>query len=200
MAMCMKCGNELLDYEECAVCAAGRGGTKLAPIGVGDPRQPQVGRRPCPYCENQMKQEKWDGIGVLSCPECRGTFFPGESLEEVLNNLRASVETLEVSAVPDDFKKRFARKLPPSVRYRNCPVCATRMSRQNYGTDSNVIMHVCGTHGTFINEMEFAGLADYIVSSGEPLPDHVRKIHVQLTHDREHAGRTVLDYLFGSRG
>jgi Zn-finger nucleic acid-binding protein len=200
MGICMKCGNELLGYEECAVCAAGRGGVKLAPTDAVDPRRPHIQRCRCPYCENYMKTEDWEGIHVLSCPECRGTFFPDNALESVLNNLRAGAETLEVSAVLADFKKRFTRKLPPSVRYRNCPVCEDPMKRHNYGTVSGVIVHVCGDHGTFVNEMEFANLADFIVRGGDQLADRARKIHVRITNHREHGGRTVLDHMFGSRG
>jgi Zn-finger nucleic acid-binding protein len=200
MAICMQCGNELLGTVKCTVCAAGRGGVKLAPSDAVDARRPHLLRCRCPYCEHYLETEDWEGIRVLSCPECRGTFFPDHALESVLNQLRAGAETLEVSAVLADFRKRFTRKLPPSVRYRNCPVCEDPMLRSNYGTVSGVIVHVCGDHGTFVNEMEFANLAEFIVRGGDQLADHARKIHVRITHNREHAGRTILDHFFGSRG
>ena len=81
MGMCMSCGNEILGYEECAVCAAGRGGVKLAPTDAIDPDRPHIQRCRCPYCEHYLRTEDWEGSKVLSCSECRGTFFPGRSLE-----------------------------------------------------------------------------------------------------------------------
>jgi len=199
MAMCMKCGNDLYGYEECAVCAAGRGGIKLAPTDAIDPSRPHIQRCRCPYCEAYLHTEDWQGTRVLSCGDCRGTFFPGRALEDVLNQLRTGADTLEVSAVLDDFRKRFTRKLPPSVRYRKCPVCEGPMKRHNYGTVSGVIVHVCGEHGTFVNETEFANLADFIVRGGDHMAERARKIHVRITNNREHGGRTVLDHFFGSR-
>ena len=200
MGMCMECGNEILGYEECAVCAAGRGGVKLAPTDAIDPEHPHIQHCRCPYCESYLRTEDWESTKVLSCSECHGTFFPGHALETVLNNLRQNTERLEVSAVLEDFKKRFKRKLPPSVRYRHCPVCEGPMKRHAYGTVSGIIVHICGDHGTFVSESEFASLADFIVRGGDQLADRARKIHVRITNNREHGGNTVLDHLFGSRG
>ncbi|MEM8883389.1 MAG: zf-TFIIB domain-containing protein [Planctomycetota bacterium] len=195
----MKCGNDLLGYEECAVCAAGRGGVQTASRDAVSPDRPNLLRCKCSYCEGYLHTETWEDTQVMACGDCRGVFFPGNALEEVLNALRQTTETLEVSAVVADFKKRFSRKLPPSVRYRKCPVCDGPMKRHNYGTVSGVIVHVCGDHGTFVSESEFAGLADFIVRGGDQMAERAQKIHVRLTNRREGNGK-VLDHLFGSRG
>lgn len=197
----MQCGNELLCYEECAVCAAGRGrGVVVArPHQVGRPKA-KISHCRCPYCESALGTEDWEGNRVLSCRECHGTFFPDHTLESVLNQLRASCEVLEVSAVLEDFRERFQRKLPPSVRYRHCPVCEGPMKRHNYGRQSGVIVHVCGDHGTFVGETEMAGLADFIVRGGDHLTERATKIHISLTGRNEQRPRSVMDHMFGSRG
>lgn len=196
MSLCMKCGNEILGYEDCAVCAAGRGGVVVARPDQREKPKVTLHHCRCPYCESLMGTEQWDGTAVLSCRECRGTFFPDHSLETVLNQLRNDCESIDVSTVLDDFKERFHRKLPPAVRYRHCPVCEGPMKRHNYGTQSGVIVHVCGEHGTFVGESEMAALADYILRGGDQLTARAHRIRISLSMKNDRKVRTVLDHLF----
>ena len=196
MSLCMKCGNEILGYEECAVCAAGRGGVVVARPHDRELPKATLHRCRCPYCESLMGTEQWDGTPVLSCRECRGTFFPDNSFEAMLNELRRERTSIDVSTVLEDFKKRFHRKLPPAVRYRHCPVCETPMKRTNYGTHSGVIVHQCAQHGTFVGELEMAQLADYILRGGDELTERAHKIRVSLSLKKDRRVRSVLDHLF----
>jgi hypothetical protein len=94
-------------------------------------------------------------------------FFPDQTLERVLNKLRATCDPTDVQSALQDFKDRFTRALPDSVQYKQCPVCDGAMTRRNYGTVSGVIVDVCYDHGTWVDGTAFGELADFIVRGGD---------------------------------
>lgn len=188
--LCTNCGNEVVDARKCPICAAGRGGKKRR----------VVNQVVCPRCADPLESQNWDGIPVFCCPTCRGSFFPERGLEEALNKLRATCSPMDVASVLSEFKDRFTRQLPSNIRYKDCPVCATVMTRRNYATVSGVIVDVCGKHGTWVDESAFADLANFITRGGDILASEVKKIRTRpLPASPAGNGPSILERLFGTK-
>ncbi|MGH7163535.1 MAG: zf-TFIIB domain-containing protein [Planctomycetota bacterium] len=169
--ICRGCGNDVPDPHECPICLAGRGFKKASKPGDEDCA--------CPRCFEPLQQQDWEGISVLTCPTCRGSFFPTHGLEHALNKLRATCSTVDVATALAEFKDRFTRELPTAVRYKRCPVCRTVMTRRNYRTVSGVIVDVCGPHGTWVDEAAFGELASFITRGGDVVANEVTKIKIK---------------------
>jgi len=175
--LCSGCGNEVTDPERCPICKAGRGTKPL----VKQKRNRDEGRCSCPRCDEFLDQQSWEGTATLTCPSCRGTFFPDRGLEVVLNKLRATCDPVDMATVLEEFKGRFTRELPEAVRYKACPVCSTIMLRRNYGNVSGVITDVCGDHGTWVDEQAFAELADFVCRGGDQLAKNAASVRARTS-------------------
>lgn len=191
--LCTKCGNEVKDPARCPVCAAGRGGARKM-----DRKRGSSPHGLCPRCDAALGSESWEGSPVFVCPTCRGSFFPGQGLEEALNKLRATCASGDLAGVLAEFKGRFSRSLPSAVRYKGCPQCGTVMTRRNYQTVSGVIVDTCGQHGTWVDESAFAELADFITKGGDILAAEARKVRARLTPHPQ-SGPSIIDKLFGGK-
>ncbi len=188
--LCKRCGNDVDDPLNCEVCTNAR-----------KPREPSenkmvVGPPRCPRCRDPLEHQDWDGVNALQCPTCRGTFFPDRGLEATLNKLRATCSPKDVQSVMADFKERFHRELPDAVRYKACPVCDTVMTRRNYGTVSGAVIDVCGEHGTWVDEVVFGSLADFVCRGGDLISERVSRHQTSLTPNQK-GGTSLIDRLFG---
>ena len=190
MALCPSCGNEIENPQDCPVCGAGR-----APR--ASVRKLEQGRCHCPRCNDLLEEQDWEGVATYTCPSCHGNFFRSRGLEEILDKLRASCDPVDVASVHREFKDRFTRKLPEAIRYKKCPVCNTVMTRRNYATVSGVIVDACGDHGTWVDEAQFAALADFICRGGDVLAAEAGKVRARIQPRGENKARTVMDSLFG---
>ncbi len=195
MALCPNCGNDVLDPTKCAICKDGRGAAAMK-------KRRQAQRKassqcPCPRCNEALVTQDWEGVATLSCASCQGTFFPGQSLEQVLDKLRATVDPMDAQAVLKEFKDRFSRQLPDAIRYKSCPVCEGVMTRRGYGTVSGVIVDVCTDHGTWVDQTQFAELANFICRGGDILAERASRVRDRIGRRKE-MGRTVLDRFLGN--
>lgn len=189
MALCTHCGNEVDDPARCPICQAGRATPKV--------RRSRDDGALCPRCEVDLETQNMEGCAAFSCPDCRGIFFPEFTLETVLNKLRATCDPVDVRAVLQDFRDRFHRKLPETVRYKKCPVCTTPMTPSNYRTVSGVIVDLCGQHGTWVDEQAFAALADFICRGGDLVANEAGRVRARTTGRRPEGGPNLVDRLFG---
>jgi len=189
MALCSKCGNEVANPQACPVCR------------VAAEKHGHNDRFcHCPRCQDPLEQQDWDGTATLTCPNCRGVFFPDNSIENVLNKLRATVDPQDIESALQEFRGRFTRELPDSVRYKSCPVCETVMMRRNYATVSGVIVDRCNDHGTWVDEAAFAELADFICRGGDLVADKANKTRARASAKRPSGGKdqpTIMSKLFG---
>ena len=69
----------------------------------------------------------------------------------------------ELPEVLREFRDRHARKLPDTVRYKRCPVCATYMTRRAYARVSGVIVDV------WCDQAAFQEIASFIARGGDVL-------------------------------
>jgi len=192
MALCPGCGNEVQNPQKCPVCGAGR-----APK-ASNLKKLSKGRGKCPRCNVFLAEQDWEGVVTYSCPTCRGTFFAERGLEDVLNKLRATCDPMDVQSVMKEFKDRFTRKLPEAIRYKKCPVCDTVMTRRNYATVSGVIVDFCGDHGTWVDEAQFAALAEFISRGGDILAAETGKVRARIQQPgTQGSAKTIMDRLFG---
>jgi Zn-finger nucleic acid-binding protein len=155
MVICRSCGNETPDELHCAVCKSGHGKGNHASV--------------CPQCDVALVDQDWEGVTVLQCGECSGTFFPPRALETTLDKLRAACEGHDFASVVQEFKDRYRRSIPQTLRYKGCPVCGEIMVRRNYARVSGVIIDVCGPHGIWVDQAAFGGLTDFVSRGGEIL-------------------------------
>jgi Zn-finger nucleic acid-binding protein len=143
-----------------------------------------------------------EGTTTLMCPSCQGTFFPGQTLEIVLNRLRANCDPTDVASALQGFKDRFKRELPKSVQYKQCPVCDGPMTRRNYGTVSGVIVDVCYEHGTWVDGSAFGELASFIVRGGDLVAGKASETRERARHrpatGPESGPGSILGKLLGS--
>jgi Zn-finger nucleic acid-binding protein len=193
MALCPGCGNEVQNPQKCPVCGAGRAPKAKA----SNLKKLSKGRGKCPRCNVFLAEQDWEGVVTYSCPTCRGTFFADRGLEEVLNKLRATCDPMDVQSVMKEFKDRFTRKLPEAIRYKKCPVCETVMTRRNYATVSGVIVDFCGDHGTWVDEAQFAALAEFISRGGDILAAETGKVRARIQPCQQGSAKTIMDRLFG---
>ena len=191
MSLCRVCGNEVDDPANCPVCLAGRAPHRgAAAVESGSACL-------CPRCADPLGQQDWEGTTTLTCPSCRGTFFPDGSLEVVLNKLRATTDPVDVASAVQEFKDRFTRPLPDAVRYKSCPVCGTTMTRQNYATVSGVIVDNCPDHGSWVDETAFAALADFICRGGDAVASKAGKVRARLDSTQPGRSTSLFDRFFG---
>lgn len=190
MAFCSKCGNDVADPNACPICAAGRGAKKR--------RQAQISACDCPRCGDPLGEQDLDGTKALMCQSCHGMFFPDQSLEVVLNKLRATADPTDLDSALKEFRDRFRRELPENVHYKKCPVCGNPMIRRNYGTVSGVIVDVCYEHGIWVDENAFAELADFIVRGGDLVAGKAQETRARLKSIPKADGPSILGKLLGS--
>jgi Zn-finger nucleic acid-binding protein len=146
-----------------------------------------------------LAEQDWEGVRTHTCPTCRGTFFADRGLEDVLNKLRATCDPVDLQSVMKDFKDRFTRKLPEAIRYKKCPVCDTVMTRRNYATVSGVIVDFCGDHGTWVDEAQFAALAEFISRGGDVLAAKTGEVRARVQPGQQSNAKTIMDRLFGGQ-
>lgn len=192
MAFCTGCGNEVADPAHCEICSAGRATHK-----AGKRPAVRTGKCMCPKCNQALEEQDWEGTITLTCPVCRGSFFPARGLEAVLNRLRSSCDTVDVESALKDFRDRFTRELPDTVRYKACPVCETVMLRRNYGNVSGVIVDCCGDHGTWVDENAFAELASFIVRGGDLVAGKANEVRARSRTLGSTTGDSLLSKFLG---
>ena len=129
---------------------------------------------------------------TLMCPSCQGMFFPDQTLERVLNQLRATCDPTDVHSAMQEFKTRFTRSLPESVKYKQCPVCDGPMTRRNYGGVSGVIIDVCYEHGTWVDGSAFGELADFIVRGGDLVSEKANETRARARPSGATGGQSSL--------
>jgi len=157
--ICRGCGNEVDDPARCPICASGRA---LKP--QREPEGPV-----CPQCDELLETQDWDGISVMMCPSCQGSFFPHGGLEQTLDKLRDNTEPASLREVMQELRSRTGATLPKAVRYKKCPVCRLSMTRRVYAGVSGVIIDMCGHHGRWVDQASFTAITDFVSRGGDLL-------------------------------
>lgn len=117
----------------------------------------------CPHCKTDMEKVLIGKIELEECPKCEGIWADAESVRQIC------ADTEEQSAVLGMAQSTSAQASADSdvaVHYVPCPVCHDLMNRVNFAHCSNVIVNVCGRHGTWFDKDQLRRIVEFIRAGG----------------------------------
>ncbi len=99
---------------------------------------------------------------LLECAKCEGIWLDAATFRQICADRESQSAVLGMAA-----------PLPPhesmaleAVHYFHCPVCDEVMNRVNFAHCSNVIVNVCGQHGTWFEKDELRKVIEFIRVGG----------------------------------
>jgi Zn-finger nucleic acid-binding protein len=136
---------------------------------------------PCPACgaSRPLASRRLGSaaISALECGGCGGLFLGHDAFRLIAD--RARVEQVpardHLPTPPPPLRQQAGR----GPLYRPCPRCATRMSRQNYGRSSGVIVDLCRRHGVWLDAEELDRILAWIRSGGPRREDERLKLELE---------------------
>jgi Zn-finger nucleic acid-binding protein len=123
--------------------------------------------RTCPRCAIPLRTVDLQVNGkflVERCDQCLGLFFDPGELEALLQATVTNVFTVNRKQL--DSLNAARRAEDYTISYVKCPVCATVMSRVNYGTRSGIIVDKCPDHGIWLDGGELRQLFEWTKAGG----------------------------------
>jgi Zn-finger nucleic acid-binding protein len=166
VANCANCGAPLpLNIITCEYCGS-RNDTDLKGVHRYTTHELDEGRT-CPRCVIALRTIDLNVGGkflVERCDRCLGLFFDPGELEALLAATVTNVFTINRKQL--DSLNAARRAEDYAVAYVKCPVCATVMSRVNYGTRSGVIVDRCPDHGIWLDGGELRQLFEWTKAGG----------------------------------
>ena len=130
-------------------------------------------------------RQNWEGVAALNCSTCLGTFFPGANLKKVLDKLSADPGPVDPAELLEEIRKRAARLHIDRARERGCPACGVRMKRINYAKVSRVMIEVCDKHGTWVDEVTFCELTEFVGSASGVVVKRVNSMREAQSNERK---------------
>jgi Zn-finger nucleic acid-binding protein len=104
------------------------------------------------------------GVGVQQCAKCGGLWVAGDRFDALVQR---ALESRRARAAEGRFAGPAAtRRLDPTVVYRACPACGSRMHRKNFGGRSGVLLDWCGPHGVWLDAGELEHVAAFVLGGG----------------------------------
>jgi Zn-finger nucleic acid-binding protein len=117
----------------------------------------------CPRCQVPMDAAVVGTTHLRECSRCGGLWADSESLRQICTDREEQAAVLGVAAlVPGGESVALEAK----IRYLPCPVCRKLMNRVNFARCSNVVVDVCGQHGTWFDKDELQRIVDFIRRGG----------------------------------
>lgn len=97
------------------------------------------------------------------CPNCEGSFYPGDQLFKVeeLGQGKLEESALAPTLVPDQLDKIDLDAM------LQCPVCEAEMSRYNHLGDDTIILDECPEHGIWLDDGELGALLEFVQRDAE---------------------------------
>jgi Zn-finger nucleic acid-binding protein len=113
----------------------------------------------CPSCDEPFRAFGGGAGKLCECTACGGQFVEHALLAELLER-RELFRTVPRALPPRD------NPLRGPVRYLPCPVCRTRMNRNNFGGTSGVVVDVCPHHGIWFDAGELPRILEFVQAGG----------------------------------
>jgi Zn-finger nucleic acid-binding protein len=104
---------------------------------------------------------------VLECDGCGGLWLSRELWLTLERRARR-----DAVAAPEPTRAAPIAAAP--VIYRDCPICAAKMHRRNYGGRSGVIVDLCGAHGLWFDADELERALDWVRRGGHEAAERLR--------------------------
>lgn len=170
--LCPQCASRIADTARfCPSC-----GTGIDP----QPLAATPSASACPACEpsRPLRSRPFaePPANVLECDGCGGLWLSRELWSTLERRARR-----EASPAPS---ARAAPVPAGAVVYRDCPVCAAKMHRRNYGGRSGVLVDQCGRHGLWFDADELARALDWVRRGGLETAESLRR-EAELHRERE---------------
>lgn len=112
----------------------------------------------CPRCAGRLRESTVHQALVLDCGDCGGVFVSRSIIEEL--------DKPEGRQLRVAFPVRPRMPEPDVVRYLICPMCQTRMNRQNFARESKVIVDICKEDGIWFDAGEVHAVIDFVEAGG----------------------------------
>lgn len=133
----------------------------------------------CAGCGEKLGLEPLDVAVELDCPSCgvRLSGFGGGT-GTLAECGACGGQFIEHALLADLLERRehfrsVPRALPPRrnpaeapVRYLACPVCRTRMNRNNFGGRSGIVVDTCPHHGVWFDAGELPRILEFVQAGG----------------------------------
>jgi Zn-finger nucleic acid-binding protein len=113
----------------------------------------------CPECSKPFTAYGGHGGTLGECEACGGQFVEHALLEELL-------ERREVHRPVTRTPPPRANPLAKPVRYLKCPSCKDMMNRNNFGTQSGIVVDVCSRHGVWFEAGELPRVLAFVQAGG----------------------------------
>ncbi len=149
-----------------AVCARCHGmmwlGSKFCSH-CGGPAQPIVigaeSGHDCPRCHVSLTHLAFNQAYAEECPRCRGLWMQAGDFDRICSDAEAQTAASGWAHIP-------VAPLREEELYPRCPVCADRMSRQNFARRSGVMINICRAHGVWLDGDELRQVIEFIRAGG----------------------------------
>ncbi len=105
-----------------------------------------------------MREARLAESRLKTCPNCEGTWYPGEALSAVTDHSLSELQEspLRPSLVADRLQSVDLEK--PI----DCPVCARPMMRYRYTMTCDVVLDECLEHGVWLDDGELGTLMAFL--------------------------------------
>lgn len=134
----------------------------------------------CPTCTTGLRGFGGGGGKLAECGACGGQFVEHALLADLLERRE------HFRSVPRALPPRRNPAEEP-VRYRACPVCRTRMNRNNFGGTSGIVVDTCPHHGVWFDAGELPRILEFVQAGGLERARERARVE-RLAHSRsEHA-------------
>jgi len=112
----------------------------------------------CPRCQKELNSLTLEASELKVCPNCEGTWYPGEALAEVTDHsLKELVQSdLKPNMVGDQLAKVDLDKAI------DCPECGKEMIRYKYTLTCPIELDECEQHGIWLDDGELGSLMQYL--------------------------------------
>jgi Zn-finger nucleic acid-binding protein len=116
----------------------------------------------CPRCKVELQSVLIGRTHLDECPKCEGLWADADSLRQICTDTEQQAAVLGMPA----SQEAQSVGIEEHIHYIPCPVCKGLMNRVNFAHCSNVIVNVCGRHGTWFDKDELRRVVEFIRGGG----------------------------------
>jgi len=116
----------------------------------------------CPRCRVDMQTVLIGKTHLEECPKCEGIWADPDSLRQICADQEQQAAVLGIPT----SQAAETGNVEEHIHYIPCPICKGLMNRVNFAHCSNVIVNVCGRHGTWFDRDELRRVVEFIRGGG----------------------------------
>jgi Zn-finger nucleic acid-binding protein len=124
------------------------------------------------------------------CPKCEGIWADADSVRQICADQEQQAAVL---GMPTSQTAQSVG-IEEHIHYIPCPVCKELMNRVNFAHCSNVIVNVCGRHGTWFDKDELRRIVEFIRAGGIE-KERAREVEELEEHRRQAQASAVPEAL-----